>query len=81
MMVANKPKHPWHFSFGVWSAFIVATILYVVFNYDLYFMLGLLTAAIISNDRKHCLYWLHKTKSKGKIRLTTCLKTIFTYRF
>lgn len=42
--------HPWQYAIGVWGAFLVATVLYLLFNFGVFnitLVLGLLTAAII----------------------------------
>lgn len=46
-MLFNNKEHPWRFAIGGWGAFVVAAILFLIFDYDIYLMLGLLTAAII----------------------------------
>ena len=46
-MLFNNKEHPWHFAIGGWGAFVAAAILFLIFDYDIYLMLGLLTAAII----------------------------------
>ncbi|PIC78465.1 hypothetical protein CSV74_02775 [Sporosarcina sp. P19] len=46
-MSFNNKEHPWRFAIGGWGAFVVATILFLIFDYNKYLMLGLLTAAII----------------------------------
>ncbi|MFD1361719.1 hypothetical protein [Lentibacillus salinarum] len=46
-MLFNNKEHPWRFAIGGWGAFVVATILFLIFDYNIYLMLGLLTAAII----------------------------------
>ncbi|CAM3310348.1 hypothetical protein FITA111629_15510 [Filibacter tadaridae] len=46
-MQSNNNRRPWRFAIGGWGAFVVAAILFLIFDYDLYLMLGLLTAAII----------------------------------
>ncbi|HLQ94978.1 MAG TPA: hypothetical protein VK108_01215 [Pseudogracilibacillus sp.] len=43
-------KHPWRWSIGGWGAFVVAIILSLIFDFNIfniYWILGLLTAAII----------------------------------
>lgn len=40
-------QHPWRFAIGGWGACIVGTILFLAFDYNIYSVLGLLTAAII----------------------------------
>ncbi|MYL56740.1 hypothetical protein GLW20_04415 [Virgibacillus halodenitrificans] len=46
-MLFNNKEHSWRFAIGGWGAFVVAAILFLIFDYDIYLMLGLLTAAII----------------------------------
>jgi len=46
-MLFNNKEHPWRFAIGGWGAFVVAAILFLIFHYDIYLMLRLLTAAII----------------------------------
>jgi len=45
-MLFNK-EHSWRFAIGGWGAFIVAIILFLIFDYHIYTLLGFLTAAII----------------------------------
>lgn len=45
-MFFNK-KHPWRFTIGAWGAFIVVTIFFLIFDYNIYTIFGFLTAAII----------------------------------
>lgn len=43
-------KHSWRWSIGGWGAFVAAIILYLIFDFNIfniYWVLGLLTAAII----------------------------------
>lgn len=46
VMLFNK-EHPWRLALGGWSAFIVVAILHLIFGYNIYSVLGFLTAAII----------------------------------
>ncbi|GAA0441849.1 hypothetical protein GCM10008983_18670 [Lentibacillus halophilus] len=46
-MLFNNKEHPWRFAIGGWGAFVVAIILFLIFDYNIYLVLGLLTAAII----------------------------------
>jgi len=48
-MLFNK-EHPWRWAIGSWGAFILATILFLLFDFtilNIYWVLGYLTAAII----------------------------------
>lgn len=40
-------EHPWRFAIGGWGAFILVTILFLIFDINIYLVFGLLTAAII----------------------------------
>ncbi|TFJ90683.1 hypothetical protein [Lentibacillus salicampi] len=65
-MLFNNKEHPWRFAIGGWGAFVVATILFLIFDYNIYLMLGLLTAAIILTIG-NAIYVLY-TKWKSKER-------------
>ncbi|MDY0394943.1 hypothetical protein ACFSMW_11215 [Virgibacillus halophilus] len=57
-------KHPWRFAIGGWGAFVVATILFLIFDYNKYAVLGLLTAAIILTIGNAIYVFYTKWKSK-----------------
>ncbi len=61
-MLFNK-KHPWRFTIGAWGAFIVVTILFLIFDYNIYTIFGFLTAAIIITIG-NIIYLLYKKSSK-----------------
>lgn len=64
MMRLNNRNHPWRFAFGSWGAFIVVAILFLIFDYNIYGMLGLLTAAIIVTIGNAIYVLFTKRKSK-----------------
>ena len=57
-------EHPWRLAIGGWGAFVVATILFLIFDYNIYSVLGFLTAAIILTIG-NAIYVLY-TKRKSK---------------
>ncbi|ALX49495.1 hypothetical protein [Lentibacillus amyloliquefaciens] len=65
-MLFNNKEHPWRFAIGGWGAFVVAAILFLIFDYDIYLMLGLLTAAIIVTIGNAIYVLYTKRKSKGE---------------
>lgn len=60
-MLFNK-EHPWRFAIGNWGAFVVATILFLIFDNNKYLMLGLLTSAIIVTIG-NAIYVLYKKRN------------------
>ncbi|MBY0222544.1 hypothetical protein [Sporosarcina aquimarina] len=60
-MLFNK-EHPWRFAIGNWGAFVVATILLLIFDNNKYLMLGLLTSAIIVTIG-NAIYVLYKKRN------------------
>lgn len=64
MMRFNNRNHPWRFAFGGWGAFIVVAILFLIFDYNIYAMFGVLTSAIIVTIG-NAIYVLY-TKRKSK---------------
>lgn len=67
-MLSNFKEHSWRFAIGGWGAFVVSIILFLIFDYDLYLMLGLLTAALILTigNAIYVFYTKRKTKSGEK---------------
>jgi len=65
-MLFNNKEHPWRFAIGGWGAFVVVAILFLIFDYDIYLMLGLLTAAIIVTIGNAIYVLYTKRKSKGE---------------
>ncbi|TMN20837.1 DUF2207 domain-containing protein [Lentibacillus cibarius] len=63
--MSNNKKYPWRFAIGGWGAFVVAAILFLIFDYDLYLMLGLLTAAIILTIGNAIYVFYTKRKSRA----------------
>lgn len=64
-MLFNK-EHPWRWTIGSWGAFILATILFLLFDFtilNIYWVLGYLTAAIIVTigNAIHVIYTKRKT--------------------
>lgn len=63
--------HSWRFAIGGWGAFIVAIILFLIFDsniFNIYWVLGLLTAAIILTigNAIYVLYTKRKSKEGKK---------------
>lgn len=68
-MLFNK-EHPWRLAISGWGAFILATILYQIFDTAIlnkYFVLGLLTAAIILTIGNAIYLFYKKQKSNEEI--------------
>jgi len=42
-----KNDHPWRYAIGSWGGFVIIVILHLLFDYNIYGVLGMLTAAII----------------------------------
>lgn len=40
-------EHPWRLAIGGWVAFVATAILYLLFDYNIFSVLGFLTAAIV----------------------------------
>lgn len=47
LMKLLKNDHPWRYATGSWGGFVVLMILHLLFDYNIYTVLGMLTAAII----------------------------------
>lgn len=56
--------HPWRLTIGSWGAFIVAVILFLIFDYNIYSVLGFLTAAIILTIGNGIYLFYKKRESK-----------------
>lgn len=61
--MSDKKEHPWRFTIGAWGAFIIVAILFLLFDYNGYAVLGLLTAAIIVTIG-NIIYLLYKKSKK-----------------
>ncbi|TQS76526.1 hypothetical protein DX933_01410 [Ornithinibacillus gellani] len=66
MMLSNNKGDQWRFTIGGWGAFVVVTILYFIFDYSIYTVLGFLTAAIILTISNAIFVLNKKRKSKGE---------------
>ncbi|PIC71207.1 hypothetical protein CSV77_04010 [Sporosarcina sp. P16b] len=69
-MLFNK-DHSWRWAIGGWGAFIVATILFLISDFNIlniYWVLGILTAAIIVTigNAIHVIYTKRKAKEGKK---------------
>ncbi|MDV6377139.1 hypothetical protein ORD22_02530 [Sporosarcina sp. GW1-11] len=69
-MLSNK-EHPWRWAIGGWGAFIVGAILFLIFDFtilNIYWVLGLLTAAIILTigNAVYVIYIKRKSKEDKK---------------
>lgn len=63
----SDKNHPWRWAMGGWGAFIAAVILFVLFDFEIfniYWVLSMLTAAIITTigNAAYVMY----TKRKGR---------------
>ncbi|PIC67618.1 hypothetical protein CSV71_10460 [Sporosarcina sp. P21c] len=70
-MLSDNRQHPWRWAIRGWGAFIVATILFLIFDFNIlniYWVLGLLTAAIIPTigNAAYVIYTKRKSKKSEK---------------
>jgi predicted membrane protein len=66
MLSNNHKGYPWRFAIGGWGAFVVAIILFFIFDYNIYTVFGFLTAAIILTIGNAIYVLYTKQKSKGE---------------
>ena len=57
-------EHPWRLAIGGWVVFVATAILYFLFDFNIYSVLGFLTAAIILTFGNAI--YVHYTKRKSK---------------
>ncbi|WP_337019979.1 hypothetical protein [Oceanobacillus massiliensis] len=62
----NNKGNQWRFAIGGWGALVVVTILFLIFDYNIYTVLGFLTAAVILTigNAVYVLYTKHKLKGE-----------------
>lgn len=62
----NNKENQWRFAIGGWGALVVVTILFLIFDYNIYTVFGFLTAAVILTIGNAIYVFYTKQKLKGE---------------
>ncbi|MDY0404225.1 hypothetical protein P5G51_001300 [Virgibacillus sp. 179-BFC.A HS] len=75
-MLSNNKGYPWRFAIGGWVAFIVVTILFFIFDDNIYTIFGILTATIILTIGNVFMYFTQSGNQRGKI---ACFRFVLSF--